>query len=241
MFQVEPVSPNPPHRIARPVMRQTWQDLTFIHWPFEAAALRRLVPGGLELDLYDGKGWIGLVPFAIAGLTLPSAPAVPWLSNFPETNLRTYVVDSRGLRGVWFFSLDAARLLAVLGARVTYGLPYFWARMNVSRNGQSITYRSTRHSGQKPHSAIEVRIGDAILQPSEFEVFLTARFRLYAQYGHRLVKADAEHRPWELRGASLDRLEQNLVEAAGLPSAKGEPLVHFGGTVNVLIGGPTPA
>jgi len=102
-------------------MRQSWLDLTFLHWPYEPATVRSLVPAGLTLDLHDGAAWIGLVPFLITGLTLPGAPAMPWLSRFPETNVRTYVIDGEGKRGVWFFSLDAARWAAVLGARLAYG------------------------------------------------------------------------------------------------------------------------
>src|SRR5262249_23552411 len=105
-------------------MRQSWIDLTFLHWRIDPQIVRPLVPGSLELDLCDGSAWIGLVPFYIIGLTLPHAPAVPWLSHFAETNVRTYVVDPNGRRGVWFFSLDAARLAAVAGARAAFALPY---------------------------------------------------------------------------------------------------------------------
>src|ERR1041385_7834365 len=104
---VEPISAMPPHRVSHPVMRQSWRDLCFLHWRYPSPIIRRLVPPGLEVDLYDGSAWVGLVPFVIADLTLPKAPALPWISSFPETNLRTYVVDSQGRRGVWFFSLDA--------------------------------------------------------------------------------------------------------------------------------------
>ena len=50
---------------------------------------------------------------------------LPWLLEFPETNVRTYAVGPSGERGVWFFSLDASRLAAVVTARATYRVPYF--------------------------------------------------------------------------------------------------------------------
>ena len=112
------VQSSPPHRVTHPLMRQTWRDLTFLHWPYDPSLVRPLVPAELELDLYDGAAWVGLVPFVITGLTHPRAPVLPWLSNFPETNVRTYVVDRKGRNGVWFFSLDAGRLAAVIGARL---------------------------------------------------------------------------------------------------------------------------
>ena len=125
-------------------MRQVWRDLTFLHWRFPPDAVRPLVPPELQLDLWDGAAWIGLVPFAIEELTHPRVPPVPWLSHFLETNVRTYVVDAEGRRGVWFFSLDAARLAAVLGARAAYALPYFWARMSLVREGTTLRYRDRK-------------------------------------------------------------------------------------------------
>src|SRR4051812_46149326 len=120
---IEPLSAVPQEPVRRPVMRQRWENLTFLHWRYRVADVRPLLPAGLEPDVYDGEAWVGLVPFRVRGLTLPKAPAVPWLSTFPETNVRTYVIDRTGRRGVWFFSLDAARLPAVAGARLLYGLP----------------------------------------------------------------------------------------------------------------------
>src|SRR5512142_728880 len=110
---------------AMTVMRQSWNDVSFLHWRYEPEAVRPLVPRGLELDVFDGSAWVGLVPFHITGLTAPAASSIPYLSNFPETNVRTYATDRTGKAGVWFFSLDAARLLAVIGARAGYALPYF--------------------------------------------------------------------------------------------------------------------
>jgi hypothetical protein len=220
-------------------MRQTWEDLTFLHWAYDAAVVRRLVPRQLELDLYDGRAWVGLVPFRITGLTLPSAPAIPWLSAFPETNVRTYVFDGNGRRGVWFYSLDAARLPSVIGARAGFALPYHWARMQVAREGPMVQYSSVRKVPAGAHSDIEIRIGETIPEPSELEVFLTARFRLFALRAGRLLEADVEHPPWALRRASVNRFREDLIRAAGLPPPKDEPLTHFGGTVDVMVGAPT--
>jgi len=112
-----------PFTIDRPVMRQRWQRLTFLHWQFESAAVQRLLPDGLQADLHDGTAWVGLVPFFMH-VAMPGGREFAWVSRFCETNVRTYVRDSAGRAGIWFFSLDAARLSAVVVARTTYGLPY---------------------------------------------------------------------------------------------------------------------
>lgn len=219
-------------------MRQTWLDLTFLHWSYDPALVRPLLPPEISLDLYDGAAWIGLVPFVITGLTSPRAPALPWLSRFPETNVRTYVVDREGRRGVWFFSLDAARWPAVVAARSVYGLPYFWARMNVARERDRVRYSSRRRQRPAAESDILVRPGEPIALPGELEIFLTARFRLFARRRGKLLSADIEHPPWPLHRAQPLEIRESLIAAAGLPRPEGGALAHFSPRLDVLIEWP---
>ncbi len=218
------------------LMRQTWRDLTFLHWPYDPAVIRPLVPPGLQLDLYDGVGWVGLVAFRITGLTPRGLPPLPWLSAFPKTNVRTYVRDGTGKPGVWFFSLDAARLAAVVGARAAYALPYFWARMRVEASGAGVDYTSRRRHGPPAHSAIRVEPGEPVVAPSPLETFLTMRLRLYAYRLGRVFHADIDHPPWPLEHVRVSRLEESLVRAAGLPAPQQEPLAHFSRRLDVLVG-----
>jgi len=222
-------------------MRQTWRDLTFLHWRYDPAVVRPLVPGSLQLDLFDGAAWVGLIPFSINDLTLPHAPALPWLSNFPETNVRTYVIDPQGRRAVWFFSLDAARLLAVIGARTGYALPYFWARMSVERHNGLVHYLSRRLHSVRATSDIRTRPGQPIALRSDLDLFLTARFRLCARRFGRIVTAGIEHPPWPLHRAEVVSLQQTLVQATGLPAPGGAPLVHFSPCIDVRVAAPSAA
>lgn len=222
------------------VMRQSWVDVSFLHWRYEPAVVRPLVPRGLELDLFDGAAWISLVPFYITGLTLPSAPAVPYLSHFPETNVRTYARDRTGGNGVWFFSLDAARLLAVAGGRLGFGLPYFWSNMRLACDGRTARYTSERIQRPKASSDVEVVIGDPLPHPTELDLFLTMRLRLYAERLGRIWKADVAHPPWPLHRAEATRCRDTLVTASGLPKTPGAPLVHFAKRVDVMVGPPAP-
>src|SRR5579884_1274138 len=125
------ISEHPPHKVERPVLYQNWTRLTFLHWRYRPDAIGHLLPPGLELDTFDGAAWIGLTPFLLTGLRPPGLPVLPWLSQFPEMNVRTYVYGPDGERGIWFFTLEASRLAAVLGARLAYRLPYRWASMTV--------------------------------------------------------------------------------------------------------------
>jgi hypothetical protein len=218
-------------------MFQSWTRLTFLHWRYRPEVIRPLIPADLELDTFDGAAWIGLTPFLLTGLRVPGLPALSWISQFPEMNVRTYVRSASGKRGIWFFSLEADRLAAVAGARLSYGLPYRWANMSVRWDSGQVEYTSRRHFG--PGQAhIAIRSGSPI-QANELARFLTARFRLYTTLAGHLAFAQVEHDPWPLESAILLNLDQNIIEHCDLPAAAGEPLVHFSPGVSVRIGRPT--
>lgn len=221
-------------------MLQSWKWLTFLHWAYEPAVVQCLLPPRLTVDEYDGVGWVGLVPFQVDGLRLPNMRAIPWISSFPETNVRTYVRDENGERGVWFLSLDADRLAAVVGARTGFRLPYQWAQMKLTRHGACVHYSSERNgllSACPAHSKIEVEIGEPFGDDEllERDHFVTALFRLYTTFGGRLGYAQVEHPPWPLYRARVLKLDQDLITAAGLPAPQGNPLAHYSPGVDAKV------
>lgn len=235
------ISPYPPAPVKYPVMIQNWESLTFLHWRYDASIVRKLVPPRLEVDTFDGSAWISLTPFLLTGMRVPFTPPVPWISKFPETNVRTYVIGPGGHRAIWFFSLDAARLTAVAGARAAYGLPYMWSSMRVNREGNRMHYSARRRlPGPAAEYSIAVTVGERF-EPEELtdvDHFLTARYRLYSIIGGRLAFAEIEHYPWPLTRARVDVMHQTIVQAAGLPEPAGAPLVHFSRFIPVKIGRP---
>src|SRR5437660_7938168 len=106
-----------------PLLRQAWRTVPFVHWRYPAAALQAQLPDGMTVEEYDGSAWLTLTPLQMRDVRLPAMPAVPRLSVFPETNLRTYVRGPAGRPGVWFFSLDAASTWITIGARLLLGAP----------------------------------------------------------------------------------------------------------------------
>ncbi|MGA8026261.1 MAG: DUF2071 domain-containing protein [Bryobacteraceae bacterium] len=217
-------------------MLQTWRWLTFLHWPYRAETIRRLLPDRIGLDTFEGSAWVGLTPFYLANLRPPFLPALPWISHFPETNVRTYVRGPDGERGVWFFTLEADRLAAVLAARSLYRLPYRWSDMRVERRGAAVEYQSER---RRPFARAETRIlieSGSPLRAGDFDNFLTARYRLYTAVGKRLAFAQIEHQPWPLHQGRVLQLEQDLIEAVGVPRPIGEPTVHYSPDLGVRIG-----
>jgi uncharacterized protein len=220
-----------------PVMLQRWHEISFFHWSCEPGVLQRRLPSGLELDRFDGKAWISLTPFLLIGLRPPLLPRTLGF-DFPEMNLRTYVVGPQG-PGIWFFSLDAARLFAVVGAWATYGLPYFSARMAVDIGETQNFYSSRRASGAK--ATIRISKESPITEQSPLDVFLTARSRLYSTYARRLITAQVAHPPWELNRVGILEFEETVRRAMGVEFPSDQFLAHHSPGVDTKIGPPSPS
>ena len=202
-----------------------WTDLLILRVPVDL--LRPLVPAGLQIETFDGDAWLGVVPFHIRGLRPWWFPAVPGLSEFHETNLRTYVRFEGRDPGVWFFSLDAACMPAVEIARWKWHLSYFYASMDLVRRDDRVLYRSRRRdrrSQQRVEVEIDAAIGDSILNPEEtaatpgtLEHFLAERYVLYAvDPNDRLYLGRVWHRPYQLRSAKLLHCRQTLSDAVDI-------------------------
>src|SRR5829696_9305230 len=216
------------------LMGQTWHDLLFAHWPLEPEALRPLVPNPLALDLRNGRAWLGITPFVVGGLRLRGTPPLPWLSRFPELNVRTYV-DHGGRPGIYFFSLDAGRLAGVAAARRAYRLPYFHADMSARREGGRVRYESRRIDASGPPAAFDASYGPAgahlPIEHGSLERWLAERYCLYVVDGrcgppHRAAAGRATPDP-RFRGRS-SRGESEVRADRGSPTRCAEEVPRGG-------------
>jgi len=229
----------PPHEVRFEVMHMNWLNLTFLHWPFPAEEVQRHLPEGLAVDTFDGQAWVGLVPFQME-VQLPGGIPIPREGSFPETNVRTYVRGPDGTPGVWFSSLEAGRLSASTVARVTYGLPYFWADMTAEQRDGTWSYRSQRTwPGPKgAHCNVDAVPESLIETHSDFDRFLTARWGLFSTFFGRTLYAPISHEPWPLHDAQVTALDDGLMDAAGFVIPDVDPVVHWTPGVSVRIGRP---
>ncbi|WP_104989756.1 YqjF family protein [Deinococcus sp. NW-56] len=221
----------------------TWLDLCFLHWPVPPEALAPSLPPGLQLDLWQGQAWVGIVPFRMAGVAPRFSPDMPRVSAFPELNLRTYVT-AQGVPGVWFYSLDAAQPLAVRLARRLFHLPYFDARMWVDRRGEITRYASMRTHRRAPegHFAAAFRPVGPVFQAAggTLEDWLTHRLALYsADRRGRLYRGQVHHDPWRLRRAEA-RIAENTLAAPLNLRLKGEPHLLYAQRTEVRADWLTP-
>ncbi len=224
----------------RPLVRQSWRQMTFLHWRMDPDCLQALLPTGLVPDIVEGSAWIGLTPFRIERFRVADAPPIPRLSSFPETNLRTYVRAPDGSDGLWFLSLDVTSLGNTLGGRLA-GVPYFWSAMSVEEQDDDedqVRYRCRRRSGRPAHHDIVVKPGRRVDPESPLAATLAGRWRSFSRVGGRLLEIPVEHQPWPLRHADLLHLDETLLASGGLPRPSGEPLVHYSDGVDARLGPP---
>ena len=220
-------------------MRQTWIELLFAHWPLPPDTLRPLIPAGLSLDTYDRRAWLGIAPFRMVDVHPRLTPSVPWLSAFPELNVRTYVTVG-GKPGVFFFSLDAGNPVAVMLARALFHLPYFDARFRVARSLDTIAYTSRRTDRRgKPAELIAKYAPTSRVsrsQPGSLEAFLTERYCLYSA-GPRgaIYRGEIHHEQWPLQPAEAEIERNTMAAASGITLPDIPPLLHYAERLEVLI------
>ena len=213
------------------IMTQTWLDVLFAHWAVEPGLMRARVPEELELDLFAGRAWLGIVPFRMSNVAPRALPALPKMSAFPEVNVRTYVrVGDKA--GVFFFSLDATNPVAVGIAKTMFGLPYFVASMQVAAENGGIRYSSRRTAPRAPAAELVASyhpVGD-VFQPSpgSLEHFLTERYCLYTvDDDRRTFSLEIHHPPWPLQPAEASFDVLRMTEQVGLSLPSTEPVLHY--------------
>jgi uncharacterized protein len=218
-------------------MRMRWRGLLFAHWPVDAKGLRPLVPAGLEIDTFEGRAYLGIVPFGMEDVAPRGLPAIPVVSAFPEVNVRTYVRHGE-LDGIWFLSLDAASRLAVEGARAAFHLPYFHASMSMQRHGPDVIYHSERRDRRGPPAILDgwYRPTGPVVraEPGSLEEWLTARFRLFAADGRgRLSRTEIRHADWPLQPAEAEFESESLAAALGISLPDEPPHLLFSERLDV--------
>jgi uncharacterized protein YqjF (DUF2071 family) len=226
------------------IMTQSWHDLLFAHWAVPASLIAAQLPPGLEVDLFDGRAWIGVVPFWMSNVMPRGVPPRPPLSTFPELNVRTYVTV-RGRPGVYFFSLDATNPLAVAAARTLFSLPYYWSSMRTSLEPGAgpggvgvVQYESDRPASREPRARFIGKYWPAgscfNAQTGTLDHFLTERYCLYTTRGGQTMTVDIHHRPWPLQRAEAEISVNTMAAAAGVPHGSEAPVLHFAKRLDVV-------
>jgi uncharacterized protein YqjF (DUF2071 family) len=210
----------------RPILRQSWQDLLFLHWEIEPELIQRRLPPGLTVETFEGKAYLGIVPFYMNGLRPTWAPAVPGISFFPELNLRTYAKDRSGNRGVWFFSLDAHTRISVAIARTFFNLPYRYAKMCYRTGDQGkVTFRSSRPNEPEQRFVYRPTHRFGPSERGSLNEFLVERYKLFAYSNRGVLRIGSlQHAPYDLHEVEVENYSSALFEINGFATPSTPPV-----------------
>ena len=231
------------------IMTQSWHDLLFAHWQVDPVALAARIPPPLQLDTFNGDAYVAVVPFVMRNVAPRGVPRLPWISEFPEINVRTYV-RLGDKPGVFFFSLDATNPIAVRVARSLFHLPYFRGGIDVRHDVLGTHYHSRRVDARTPNGPAEFRGSywpSGLIVEAEagtLEYFLTERYCLYAIDAHgRAYICEIHHPPWRLQLAAAT-IEVNTMLSGdafglGIGAPLAPPLLHFAKRQDTIAWRPT--
>lgn len=220
-------------------LTQTWTNLLFAHWPLAPEVVAATLPPGLPVDTYEHQAWLSIVPFVMRGVRPHAVTAVPWLSDFEELNLRTYVTLD-GRPGVFFYSLDANNPVAVRLARRFFQLPYFNARQTVTKTGEWTHYNSKREAqwdAPAGNFVARYRATGPAREASagSLEDWLTARYCFYTtDQRDGIYRCEIQHAPWHIQPAELDIEENTLPAIRSFTLPDTPPLLQFSATQQVV-------
>jgi uncharacterized protein YqjF (DUF2071 family) len=221
----------------KPAGYQRWSSLLFLHWEIPAAVLRALVPEPLELDTFEGRAFVGLVPFAMDGVRPWWAPK--WTAfSFLETNVRTYV-HINGEPGVYFFSLEAASWIATQTARMGWGLPYYFADMHTETKDGVTHYKSMRRD--KSCAELDVRYTVDATPPAAsvegtLDDFFLERYLLFVKRGNTILRGQVHHTPYPATTAKVISIFDRILEVGGCKPAQEMPdYAHYSPGVDVEV------
>jgi uncharacterized protein YqjF (DUF2071 family) len=222
-----------------PLLTMRWHDLLFAHWRVEPAALRPLVPRGLDVDTIDGSAWLGVIPFGNARLRPLGVPLPGEAIAFGEVNVRTYVRGPDGAPAVWFFSLDGDTRLGAPAARALYGINYRRAAVRFTTAADGVTSLSMRRGGRRP-AALDVRYRPTgpLTAASALDAFLTDRLVMFGRRGATLLRAEVRHGPWRLHPAEATFATVDVTARLGLPAPVGEPYIRWAEPLDVVFARP---
>lgn len=214
---------------------QDWEHLLFMHWPVYKAFIEPHIPADLELDTFDGDAWISIIPFKVNKMKVRKLPPIPFLYPFLEVNVRTYVKKD-GIPGVYFFSMDASKLLAVLGGKIGT-LPYFHANMKLKKRAKKFYFKSKRKNDEKESLISNYKlIGKSTVHAKgSIDHWLLERYALWSYKFDTLFRGDIHHKEWKVQPAEVNIDQETVTSFLPNNVYTTQPLVHYARSKRVFI------
>ena len=187
------------------VIEQVWRHVFFIHYQIDPELLSPLVP--FELDLYEGKAIVSVVPFLMEGIRFPFLPKIPKISSLWELNIRTYV-EVNGIKGIYFFTLETDSKIGEIIAQKFFFLPYRFSKIKAS-----VTNQEYKFFHQRDHFSLNL---EALLSPirinSEFSRWAYERYSLFTQNKNIIYQGIVVHKNWEIYSAKIIQYDDQFTK-----------------------------
>lgn len=217
------------------IMKQTWIDSLFIHYPVKLEILRKYVPDVLPIDTYDGMGWVSIVPYLTSSMKLRGFPPAPGAKQFPGYNIRTYVMVN-GRPGIYFFSLTAANLIAATAAKIFFRLPYYFLKIHMDNQNDLVNFYSNpiKNSGaqlicnykpiSKPYPAAK----------GSLDEWLVERYCFFTISKKGVpLRCNILHHPWLLHDVEVEFHKNTILSTLNIST--NESIMHFSKRADVRI------
>lgn len=210
---------------------QEWHDTIFLHYKVPEEILKPLLPDNLSVDTFNGEAWVSITAFTVEKMRLRWLTSFPYLSEFNEVNLRTYVIKY-GIPGIYFLTIEAERLIPVLMARSLIGLHYSKAR--IFRK----TYRyEVRKSPEENHLQLKYLPLPEIFAKTALDLWLTERYCAYAVINGQMYRFNIHHKPWHLKKIKIRKLHGAYSKGELTINNRMPDLQHFAPLQKVLLWG----
>ncbi|MFF2755563.1 YqjF family protein [Psychrobacillus sp. NPDC058041] len=210
------------------IMTQEWHNILFLHWPVSPDDLIEHIPFELELDLYNGSAWIGLVFFKVKGNRPRLTPPILGFSSFLELNFRTYVTF-QGRVGVYFFSLDANNPLIVKLMRMGGFLPFRYAEISLKQSKNTFTVHSRYREGKSVPEVLVTTFKPipGRIESNLFERWLTERYYLWTKTKDNLFRVYISHSPWVLQNVTCTIFKNSMASFLNSNDNVNGPIAHY--------------
>ena len=182
---------------------QEWNNAIFLHFQVDIEELKKLVPKQLEIDTFEGKAYISIVPFTMGKIRQRNFPAFPPISNFHEINIRTYV-KYKNKTGVYFLSIEGAKRSSCFVAKSLSELPYRYSKME-----RSNTAYSSKNVEFKDSLSFKYKIGPLSKSKSHLELWLTEKYALFQDTKDSINQFEIHHLEWKTHQIEIQDLKLN--------------------------------
>jgi len=209
---------------------QEWHHTIFLHWEIPVYYIEEFIPNTIKLDTFNNMAWISLVAFDVENMRMRNLLPIPYISNFHEINVRTYVIKD-GIPGIYMFSIETNKIIDVLFTRLFVGLPY--QKSDIKWTQKRLISKNT-----DSYQRLDINIGKTkpLTEKTALDFWLTERHALYEASNNKLHRFDIHHKEWDLQ--NLDVTINDILYDTGKYSLTNFPdKIQYADKIEVLLWG----